>query len=74
MSSNESAMSMEDIMKIAASPAGQTLLTVLQQNGAKELQLAAQKATAGDFNSAKQAISQLLQVPKVKQLLEQLGR
>lgn len=74
MPNNESPISMEDILKIAASPAGQQLIRMLQQSGGEDLQQAAKKAAAGDYNSAKQAISGLLQDPQVKKLLEQLGR
>jgi len=74
MPNEESQFSMEDIMKIAASPVGRQLIQVLQQNGSDQLQQAAQKAATGDYASAKEAISGLLQDPQVKKLLEQLGR
>ncbi len=74
MPKNEVPLSMEDIMKIAASPAGQQLIQLLQQSNRDAMQTAAQKAAAGDVASAKQAISGLLQDPQVKKLLEQLGR
>ena len=74
MPNEESQFSMEDIMKIAASPVGRQLIQVLQQNGGDQMQRAAEKAAAGDFDSAKEAISGLLRDPQVKKLLEQLGR
>lgn len=74
MPKNEGQFSMEDIMKIAASPVGQQLIQLLQQNGSEQMQQAAQKAAEGDYTSAKQALSGLLQDPQVKKLLEQFGR
>ena len=74
MSSHEESLSIEEIMKIASSPAGQKLLQSLQQTKSNEIQKAVEKASAGDFHSAKQAISSLMQDPKVKAFLSQLGR
>jgi len=74
MSNNDNPISLEDIQKIAASPAGQKLIQTLKQTKSTELQQAAEKAAAGDFLSAKQALSTLLQDPQIKRFLEQLGR
>lgn len=74
MPNTESQFSMEDILKIAASPAGKQLIQLLQQTGGEQMQQAAQKASDGDYASAKEAISGLLQNPQVRKLLEQLGR
>lgn len=74
MSNNGNSISLEDIQKIAASPAGQKLIQTLQQTKSTELQQAAEKAAAGDFLSAKQALATLLQDPQVKNFLDQLGR
>ena len=74
MSNNGNSISFEDIQKIAASPAGQKLIQTLQQTKSTELQQAAEKAAAGDFLSAKQALATLLQDPQVKNFFDQLGR
>lgn len=74
MSEPNQSLSMEDIMKIAASPAGQRLLQLLQQNNSKQMQQAVQKAAQGDFTPAKQAISTLMEDPQVKEILEQFRR
>lgn len=71
MPNTESQFPMEDILKIAASPAGKQLIQLLQQTGGEQI---AQKAAAGDYASAKEAVSGLLQNPQVRKLLEQLGR
>lgn len=65
---------MQEAMKIAATPAGQELIKLLQQNGGDELRQAMAKASAGDYTQAKQAITSLLNSPEAKKLLEQLGR
>lgn len=65
---------MQEAMKIASTPAGQQLLKLLRQNGGQELQQAMEKAAAGDYDQAKQAINALLSDPEAKKLLQQLGR
>ena len=66
--------SMQDILRMAQSPAGQQLIRILQQNGGQELQQAMAKAAAGDYSKAKEAISSLMQDPKVKKMMEEMGR
>ncbi len=60
-------------MRIAASPAGQALLGLLQQNSSPQLQQAMDSAAAGDYDQAKQLLSALVRDPKVKKLLDQMG-
>ena len=74
MQNNEYPVSIGDIVKLAASPAGQRLLQLLQQGDSSALEQAAKKAAAGDMNAAKNALSGLIQDPEVKKLLEELGR
>ncbi len=59
--------------KLAQSPQGQQLAALLQQLGGPDLHQALQRASAGDFSQAKQAISALMENPQARQLLEQLG-
>ncbi|MBQ8834667.1 MAG: hypothetical protein IJ001_07070 [Oscillospiraceae bacterium] len=72
MRNNDPAM--QEILRLAQSPAGQQLLTLLQQKGGNGLQQAVEKAAAGDYSQAKQALSDLMTDPEAKKLLEQLGR
>ena len=74
MPNNGQSFSMEEIMRLASSPAGQQLMQMLQQSDPAALRQAAQKAASGDMVSAKAAMSALVQNPEVKKLLEQLGR
>lgn len=59
--------------KLAQNPAAQQLIKLLQANGGHELQAALEKAAAGDYANAQQAISSLMQDPKAQQLFEKLG-
>lgn len=65
---------MQEAMKLAATPAGQQLAKLLQENGGDELRQAMASAAAGNYDHAKQAIAALLNDPQAKKLLEQLGR
>ena len=67
-------LSMEDIMKLAASPAGQQLMQLLRQNNPENLQHAMRKAAEGDLQAAKAALSDFTEDPEIKKLLEQIGR
>ena len=71
---NQNNPSMQDIMRLAQSPAGQQLIRMLQQSGGQELKQAMDKAAAGDYSTAKETISALMNDPEAKKLLEQLGR
>ena len=74
MSYKERPLSMEDLMKLAASPAGQQLMQLLQNSDPIAMQNAMQKASFGDLSGAKEAISALANNPQVQKLLEQMGR
>lgn len=60
------------LMKIAQSPAGQKLLTMLQSSNAAQLQHIASTAAAGNLEDAKQKISSLLNSKEARELLKQL--
>lgn len=62
-----------ELLRRAQSPAGQKLLTLLQQTGGSELQKAMEKASQGDFSQAKNQLSRLLNTPEAKKLLNELG-
>lgn len=74
MSNHEKPISMEDLIKLAASPAGQQLLQLLQNSDPDAMQKAMQKASSGDLSGAKAAISGFTKDPQVQKLLEQMGR
>ena len=65
--------SMEDMMKLAKSPAGQQLLTLLQQSADQNMQQALRRAAAGDMAGAKELLSPALADPRIQALLNQMG-
>ena len=65
--------SMEDIMRLAKSPAGQQLMAMLQQGDKTQLQHAMSQAKGGDYTSAGQTLSDMLSSPEAQKLLKELG-
>lgn len=61
-----------ELFRRANSPAGQKLLTLLEQSGGDELQTAMDKAAKGDFSMAKRQLSALLSTPEARKLLNEL--
>lgn len=62
---------MAQLLKIARSPAGQQLLSLLQSSGANTQQTAA-LAAQGQYDQAKSTLSHLLSQPEYQKLLKQL--
>ena len=67
-------LSMQEILRLANSPAGKQLIAMMQQQGGKEFQKAMANAAAGDYTQAKRAIETMMADPKAQQLLKELGR
>lgn len=65
--------SIQQAMQLAATPAGQQLIALMQKNGGQEFRQAMAKAAAGDYAQAKEVLSSLLSTPEAKDLLNQLG-
>lgn len=65
--------SMEEVMRLAQSPAGQQLLAMLQQSDSGKLEQAVTQAKAGDYSQASQTLSAMLSSPEAQILLKQLG-
>ena len=63
---------MSEIFRLAQSPAGQQLVSLLQRTGGKELQNAVNNASSGNYEQAMQALSSLLANPEAQALLKQL--
>jgi len=64
---------MEEARKMAQTPQGRQLASMLQQLGGTGIRQAMDAAAAGDMTQAKLLLSQLMQDPKMQQILEQLG-
>lgn len=61
------------LMRLAQSPGAQQLFSALLASGGQELQQAMEKASAGDYGDAKKTLSSLLEDPKLRALVQQLG-
>lgn len=65
--------SMEEVMKLAKSPAGQQLMAMLKQQDSAKLEQAAAQAKTGDYSQASQTLSAMLSSPEAQRLLKELG-
>lgn len=63
---------LSELMRLAQSPAGQQLMALLRQRGGSALDTAVEKASSGDFESAKNTLSALLSTDDAKVLLKKL--
>ena len=66
--------SMQDILRLASSPAGQQLIALMQQQGGSDFQKAMFSAAGGDYTQAKRAIESMMSDPQAQKLLKELGR
>lgn len=62
-----------EAMRLANTPAGKQLISMLQSRNTGQLQQAAESASAGNYDHAKQALAEFMRNPEIRALLEQLG-
>lgn len=67
-------ISMQEVLRMAATPAGQQLIAMLRQQGGSDFQTAMSSAASGDYTQAKRAVEKLMADPQAQKLLQQLGR
>lgn len=72
MQKNSQDFSMEQAKNLLASPAGQQLIGLLQQQDPGALQKAADLASSGDLQGAGKALSALMRDERVQKLAKQL--
>ena len=72
MQNNSQNISREELEKLANSPAGQQLMTLLQQTEGNRMQLASDQAAKGNYDALKTTLEPLLRSPKIQELLKQL--
>lgn len=65
--------SMEEIMRMAKSPAGQQLIAMLRQTDNAKLEQAVSQAKTGDYAQAGQTLSAMLSTPEAQRLMKELG-
>lgn len=73
MDNNPNNFSIQDVMRLAKTPAGQQLIAILQQSDASALKSAAEQASGGKYQQAKNTLEPLLKSPEIQKLLKQLG-
>ena len=69
----QSMLDFSEIQRLARTPEGQKLLTMLQAADSTTLNSALSSARKGDFESAKDALSGILDSPEAQALLRSLG-
>jgi len=62
------------LLKIAQSPAGQQLLSILQSSNAAELDKITAAASSGNMEEAKQKLTGMLSTREARELLKQLEK
>ena len=65
--------SMEDVMRLAKSPAGQKLMAMLQKGDSAAVEQAVSAAKSGNYAKASQTLSAMLSSPEAQKLMEELG-
>lgn len=65
--------SMQEMLRLAASPAGKQLIALMQQKGGEDLQKAMKLAATGDYMQIKKAMESVLSDPQAQKLLKELG-
>ena len=65
--------SMDEVMRLAKSPAGKQLIAMLQQQNNGQLQQAMTQAKSGDYANASKTVSDMLSSPEAQKLLKELG-
>lgn len=73
MQKNNQNFSMEEVMRLAKSPAGQQLIAMLKKQDNTKLEQAAAQAKTGDYSQASQTLSTMLSSPEAQRLLKELG-
>ncbi len=65
--------SMEQAAKLANSPAGQALYSLLRQQQGAALDKAIEQANTGDYTALQQTVSALMASPDAQALIKKLG-
>lgn len=61
-----------ELIRMAQTPAGKQLISLLQSKGSPKLQQAISYAASGDYTRAKEVLSDLLSAPEAQALLKEL--
>lgn len=72
MAKDSGGIDFSELMKIANSPAGQELISLVQKNKDEHFDEAMRQAQSGDFSQAKAMISQILSTPEAIELMKKI--
>lgn len=61
-----------ELLKIANSPDGQRLLSLIQERGGAQYNQAMQQAESGDYSGAKEMISKIISSPEAMKLIQKI--
>lgn len=73
MRKNSQDFSIQEAKRLAKTPEGQKLMTMLQQNDNGKLQKAMEEASAGNYKEAGSILQSLLSSPEAQQLIQKMG-
>ena len=73
MQKNSQDFSMQEVMKLAKSPAGQQLLAMLRDSDRNQMEQAAKFAAGGDYTQAAKLLESVLSSEQAQTLMKQLG-
>lgn len=73
MGNQQNGFSMEEVMQLMRSPAGQQLIKLLQSSDDPALQKAKQLSANGNLDGAQEAIRHLAASEEIKKILSQFG-
>ena len=65
--------SVKEAQRLAQTPEGQKLMTMLQQKDNEKLQKAMAEASAGNYKEAGSILQSLLSSPEAQQLIQKIG-
>ena len=72
MAKDSGGIDFSELMKIANSPAGQELISLVQKNRDEHFDRAMQQAQDGDYSQAQAMLSQILSTPEARDLIKKL--
>ena len=73
MGNQQNGFSMEEVMQLMRSPAGQQLIKLLQSSDDPALQKAKQLSANGNLDGAQEAVRHLAASEEIKKILSQFG-
>ena len=72
MQNNSQNFSMQDMMRIAQSPTGQQLISLLKQSDPSQLKKLSAMASSGNMDQAKDVLQQMLRSNEAQTLMQKL--